>query len=385
MGRKKVKKQANAAPPIAAATAKSTANAPATPSVVQYTVWDLLPKIDGLIDACSFDLARQFVDRALALTSSSNDGLQILLVHERAGLVALEQGDDAQAQQHFMQALAAPSHVLQDQAAHQWQEEQPWQKENTQASCHLYLAQMADTPLEALNHLTSAVSLLQSCLITLAKLPTRSDAEAEVRRRASRALVSMTELYLTDLCFDPRAESNSQAHLALASEIDPNDPEVYQTLASVRLSQEKPIEAVEALRKSYALWKGCEPTDERMPSYKTRLGLVRLFVETELYDDALEILASLEQEDDEDPEVLYLIGFVSTLCASKAPDVETRADWQEQAYHSLEAAKQLHASLQEIGYPEVEGDQEMLIHIDELLASLPQPDQEEAEDEEMTT
>lgn len=129
---------------------------------------------------------------------------------------------------------------------------------------HLYLAQLS-TPEESLTHFTAALAILQAklALIERAKLGADGGAgteeekeeESEVRRSASRALVGMTELYLTDLwsvvsyvakyvehftlltarsvcSFEADAEANCEKHLAHAATVDPTDPEVYQVSAA---------------------------------------------------------------------------------------------------------------------------------------------------------
>lgn len=73
---------------------------------------------------------------------------------------------------------------------------------------HLYLAQLS-SPEESLTHFTNALTILQAkiAVIEQAKLGADGSAgneeeleeEEELRRSASRALVGMTELYLTDL------------------------------------------------------------------------------------------------------------------------------------------------------------------------------------------
>lgn len=76
---------------------------------------------------------------------------------------------------------------------------------------HLYLAQLSQTPQESLSHFANALVILQAKLEALnqAKLGADGGAgaaedaedEGEIRRSASRALVGMTELYLTDLWY----------------------------------------------------------------------------------------------------------------------------------------------------------------------------------------
>jgi tetratricopeptide (TPR) repeat protein len=145
---------------------------------------------------------------------------------------------------------------------------------NPAPSIYLYLAQLAETPQEALQHFGTAYTLLSSRLDNAAG----SSEEAELRRSASRALIGMTELYLTDLwygcsllllaclslrySFEADAEQKCTEYLDQAALVDPTDSEIYQTLASVRLSQHKIDEARQALQRAWSIWKD-EP--EGMP------------------------------------------------------------------------------------------------------------------------
>lgn len=58
--------------------------------------------------------------------------------------------------------------------------------------------------------------------------------------------------------FEPNAESQCEAYLAQAVQIEPVTPEVYQTLASVRLSQQRVDEAKAALAQGLAIWLGSD-------------------------------------------------------------------------------------------------------------------------------
>lgn len=83
---------------------------------------------------------------------------------------------------------------------------------------HLYLAQLAQSPQESLAYFASALAIFEAKLAALEQAKLGGDGgagtvdeaedEGEIRRSASRALVGMTELYLTDLwcvdCFRPR-------------------------------------------------------------------------------------------------------------------------------------------------------------------------------------
>jgi Tfp pilus assembly protein PilF len=55
--------------------------------------------------------------------------------------------------------------------------------------------------------------------------------------------------------FDPAAESNCEELLKSALQVDPENTEALQTLASVRMSQQRPDEAKEILEKGWISWK----------------------------------------------------------------------------------------------------------------------------------
>lgn len=75
----------------------------------------------------------------------------------------------------------------------------------TSSTALLYLAQLADSPQEAIANFKAAVDLLSTKVDltggsgALGKDRAWSPQEREIRVQISRALVGMTELYLTDL------------------------------------------------------------------------------------------------------------------------------------------------------------------------------------------
>jgi hypothetical protein len=91
----------------------------------------------------------------------------------------------------------------------------------------------------------------------------------------------------------------------------PNDPEVLQTFASVRISQSRAEDARELLQKSMDLWftEDLEVADPSWPIYSSRLSLSRLLIEVGLFDLALKALETCQIEDDADPENWYLFGW----------------------------------------------------------------------------
>jgi hypothetical protein len=134
-----------------------------------------------------------------------------------------------------------------------------------------------------------------------------------------------------------------------------------QTLASVRLSQQRDEDAKQALHRGWELWRNLEngahvsppllgpleprkltwhrsfvPDSPLYPPAPSRLTCAKLFLELSEHVPALQILNRLEDEDDEDSEVWYLSGWAWWLLGEsrgeqpKEDDVEGRGEcWSE--------------------------------------------------------
>ncbi|MBW0495953.1 hypothetical protein O181_035668 [Austropuccinia psidii MF-1] len=329
--------------------------------------------------------------------------------------------------------------------------------DNLSPTVYLYLAQLSESPQESLNHFKTAFDLLKSKLDQLrsdcvkdSSAPTEaadwhktnhsglsekdadpqahvgrdvhivhwSAEEAQVRRSCSRALVGMTELYLTDLCFDPSAEEKCLEYLAMATSIDPTDPEPLQTLASVRLSQSQTNAAKEALLLAWSLWRDKSPIqletddvtmeeadkeqvlvedEEQLPPLDARIQWAKLALECEMWSDAIEVLQQCEAEDDENGEVQYLLGlawhFLGQTRSADTQDTQTTepvhldqriavGDGLGQAECWIEARECFDTCLQlynRIGEAS-SVDNSILNHINELSKELPQCGTQEEED-----
>jgi len=99
--------------------------------------------------------------------------------------------------------------------------------------------------------------------------------------------------------------------------VDPSNPEVLQTLASVRLSQLNPDDARAALTRSISMWKDLDPSDPSVPDFPTRVSLARLLMEADMEDEAMDVLERLALEDDQSVEACYLGGWCLQLMADK--------------------------------------------------------------------
>ncbi|GAA5962872.1 hypothetical protein JCM21900_005641 [Sporobolomyces salmonicolor] len=364
MGRTKSKRKQLSKAEIHASAPSASSSSASEPSL---SVQDLLIQSAQHIASLDYDGAKTLCLQAVELAHKQGqeggdprllrDALEIL------GTVELELGEVDEAREHFLASIQLGS-ALPDPSP----------------APHLYLAQLASTPQESLTHFSNALTLLQAKLAAIEKAKLGGDGgagtqeeledEGEIRRSASRALVGMTELYLTDLCFEPDAEQHCEAYLKQAADLDPSDPEVYQTLASVRLSQQREQDAKEAASKGWSIWRNIDTDSPLYPPSSARLSCAKLFLELSEHVPALEILQRLENEDDEDSEVWYLSGWAWWLLGESRGDAESteKEESREECWSEAKLCLENYIRLEERDSEET--DPEQLAHVRELLGKL---------------
>jgi tetratricopeptide (TPR) repeat protein len=201
----------------------------------------------------------------------------------------------------------------------------------------------------------------------------------EKKRKLANALCGLVEVYMTDLSWEDDAEARCENLItqAMAAE-DETSPETLQTLASVRLSQEKKEDAQAALQRSMSVWQDLDPEDSAIPDFATRISLVRLLMEAELETNAMDVLERLVSEDDESVEAWYLGGWCQHLIAKKteqgdvSPAAAKMTDAEREA--NLEkiyrgSRRWLRTSLKLSKLLEYE-DERLMQHAQELVAGL---------------
>lgn len=169
---------------------------------------------------------------------------------------------------------------------------------------------------------------------------------------------------------EPDAEQACGTAIDEALIVDPHNWEVLQVLASYRISQQNPEDAVTQLSRSFESWREMEPNDIDRPSYDHRLAAAKMFVELEAYELGSEVLETLLEDNDEDPEIWYLTAF----CYFHT-DVHAAPEYLDQASHLL--------AKQKVNEPIILNkvdDLDKQIH--QKIATLPPPEAvEETEDE----
>ena len=173
------------------------------------------------------------------------------------------------------------------------------------------------------------------------------------------------------------AESHCETYIAEALLVAPKASEPLQTLASIRISQERTNEARSALRKSIGLWEGLLPQDSKVPDISSRISLSRLLMEAEMESDAFKVIERLIEENDSSVEAWYLGGWCLYLMSKKSCSNDGMEAFcsdahygsKENQWYTSMSRKWLKCCLglyQEQNYD----DERMESHVNELLAEL---------------
>ncbi|KAJ2747651.1 hypothetical protein GGI20_000300 [Coemansia sp. BCRC 34301] len=321
----------------------------------EYSIDQLLTKTQELMDDNDYETALKFVAKAIEMDENNTQALLL------AAIIQLESGEAEPA----VNCLLKCAQISPDRGFEKY----------------MYLGQFA-VELESVKYFQLGVDAMQRDLNELGA--DSKDQAAVLKRKMAEAYVAMTEIYLTDCCFEEDAEKKCEELLQRGLMIDPECPEVYQTMASVRLSQNRSDDARECVAKSMALWTGKDLADPtQIPSYENRLALVRLLLELDDKERALGLLEGLQKEDDENVDAWYLFGWTYHLqsedTAAANGDDEDRKELLRSARECFKQAIKLANML---GY-ENDG---LIDHALELVAAIdavvpPSEDDEEGEDE----
>lgn len=139
----------------------------------------------------------------------------------------------------------------------------------------------------------------------------------EKKKKLAETLCAVAEVYMTDLSWEDDAEARCEALITEATMLAPELPDSWQTVANVRVSQNRREDAVAALERSLALWTNLEPEDPLVPAFPSRVALTRLLMECEMEDRALEVCERLVDDDDESVEAWYLGGLAHYTLGEK--------------------------------------------------------------------
>jgi tetratricopeptide (TPR) repeat protein len=194
----------------------------------------------------------------------------------------------------------------------------------------------------------------------------------EKTKKLTGALCAVVEVYMTDLSWEEDAEQKCEALVTEATMVAPGFPEPWQTLANVRISQERMEDARAALKRSLDLWRDLPPESSVVPDFPTRVSLARLLMEADMDVDAIEVLERLVGEDDTSVEVWYLGGWGLYIMGEKQKNGEVKAEngegesWRVSWISSRQWLNQSLLLFKQQGYE----DERLGEHAKELLAKL---------------
>eukprot|EP01087_Luapelamoeba_hula_P010208 TRINITY_DN2697_c0_g2_i1.p1 TRINITY_DN2697_c0_g2~~TRINITY_DN2697_c0_g2_i1.p1 ORF type:complete len:384 (-),score=94.53 TRINITY_DN2697_c0_g2_i1:42-1193(-) len=247
------------------------------------SVDDLLNKADDMFQRCEYTICGKLYESVIQVDNTNlraTDGIANLL---------MEIGEVDAAREAFVRSVR----LAPDSGPHKY----------------LNLGQLLKG-LEAIACYKKAVVMLSAERAAYTVEPVQTEEMKELvqdlNQQIASALCACVEVYLTDSCFEPDAESECQRLLSEAVQFDPTSPEVFQSAANFLMSQCKNADALAALRNSYTLWSGIQDTD-KLPSFEFRTTTAKLFIELEQFAEAKTILEDLVEEQDSIAELWWLL------------------------------------------------------------------------------
>ncbi|OTA82371.1 hypothetical protein M434DRAFT_17054 [Hypoxylon sp. CO27-5] len=285
-----------------------------------------------LVKAAEFQVQEGNVQDALTLAekaleqsfAGSDDELSALNL---LGQISLELGDFEKARAYFLRAVAVDEDGTKDEAVGGGPEK------------FLCLAQLSEEGgNDSVSWFERGAAALKKQISALEEARRRSDEQEilleELKKKLAMTLCSVAEVYMTDLSWEDDAEQRCEALVTEATMVAPDFAETWQTLANVRISQERFDDAKAALTRSLELWKDLPPEDPAVPDFPSRVGLARLLMEVEMEQEAIEVLERLVSEDDQSVEVwylggwgLYVMGEKQKANKSSDSDEDWKASW----------------------------------------------------------
>ena len=336
------------------APSRPKGNGDAPPSAGTY-----LNDAETQLNAGNIDEAISLADQALGATGQGGDfelrALNLL------GVLHIESGDIEEAREYFLRSVKLDEDGTVDEKIGGGPEK------------FLFLAQLSeDGGQDSVQWFDRGASALRKQIQSLAdvakKTPAQQASHDEKQQKLGEVLCAVAEVYMTDLSWEDDAEQRCETLVTEAMMIAPNSAETWQTVANVRISQERVDEARTALKRSLGMWSELEPEHPAVPEFPVRIGLARLLLEVELLDEASVVLERLISDDDESVEAWYLGGWCLYLVGEKVQDIRGKEsdEWQP----AWESARRWLARCLKIYEAQEYEDERLGQHADELMHNI---------------
>ena len=128
----------------------------------------------------------------------------------------------------------------------------------------------------------------------------------------------------------------------------------------MRLSQFRIQEATQLIQASLKNWFHLEPSHSDYPSFSHRMNCIKLLIELKLFDNALDVLEINLEENDEDGETWYLLGWCYYVKGGFIDKQNMDASCCEDAIEAFENVIQLQNQFQDMNPEWVEHSQELI-------------------------
>ncbi|KAG4424429.1 hypothetical protein IFR04_002485 [Cadophora malorum] len=323
-----------------------------------------------LLAEAAFELQKGNIEGSVkpamkALRSLDGESQEALLALNLLGEIHVELGDIDSARQYFLQAAA----IDEDGSVPE--------ELGGGAEKFLWLAQLSEEggqdSVDWFEKGAMSLRLQIQALLDSGKLTEEGEAaKAEKTRKLAVALCGVVEVYMTDLSWEDDAEQKCEALVTEATMVAPQFAEPWQTLANVRISQQRMEDARAALKRSLDLWKDLPPENTIVPDFPTRVSLARLLMEADMDVEAIEVLERLVGEDDSSVEVWYLGGWGLYILGEKQKNGEVKGqdgDGESWRVSWISSRQWLDHSLRLFQQQDYE-DERLGEHAKELLAKI---------------
>ncbi|KAJ3417358.1 hypothetical protein HDV05_004823 [Chytridiales sp. JEL 0842] len=284
----------------------------------------LMERAKKALDTCEPDLARKFLLKALQIAPNNATILEALGIveMEAAAAVTAEASANSSMGDEEMSGIESKCEQLTLAAEDYFRKAVESDANAVGSAAFMYLGQMAVGP-EAIEFYEQGINRFTKELEGLSE----DDDEASKAHQKENIISPFLTSYVDTISNsdEPEAESNCESYVYRGLEIDPTNPELHQTLASVRLSQCRPQEAKVAIEQSLSLWSNESPESIQWPAYPQRIACVKILLELGLYENALSVLQTCQQENDQDAEGWYLFAW----CYYRMAGGEAGAEDQE--------------------------------------------------------
>ncbi|KAI5962414.1 uncharacterized protein KGF55_003490 [Candida pseudojiufengensis] len=208
-----------------------------------------------------------------------------------------------------------------------------------------------------LNKLQDLLNQLQSNNINLKEINDKGYKTTEeynkwIINKINSGIFASIEIWMTDLCMEEEAESKCNELINISLKIDPENPETYSQLSSIRISQQLSEEAIEALIKSWDLFKSKKTKLEDFANEKSNkeedtfeigmeyveliqplITLSKFAIELEQYDIASDIIQNVSDIKDSILDAYYIEALSNILKAKQVLSIQQNL--KDQDYRDL--------------------------------------------------